>query len=184
MQDSDSGDASSHHSLEDAQESSDEDADQSSDDNVGPDDMRRASSDPSALSAAFASPFTMSGSVHSTMASQVSTSPGIRRLDELLDQDAFAEEFDITKNPMWIARAKRLESKWRCYDARLVPFSRTRDVRKHPAQPPAAGDLGVVAPAALSRSLRYRLNGASSRCAAHMLINPRLTHSTNRRTER
>jgi hypothetical protein len=68
---------------------------------------------------------------------------------------------DITRNPMWLARAKRLERKWRCYDARLVAFHLALDVRREWA---AAADPAAAVAAAGRRGLRFRINGASSRC--------------------
>jgi hypothetical protein len=171
MDDSDSVKSESFQSLEDGSfETSESELEQSSDDDTAK-HVRQVAADPAAVAAALSRPLPTSSSFR--ISHHVSTCPGTRHLeDEPFSQPpghSVDEDEDITKNPMWIARARRLEHKWRCYDARLIAFSLTRDVRKD--QPSAVGDVGVspldpaAGASATARSLRFRLNGASSRYA-------------------
>jgi hypothetical protein len=171
MDDSDSVKSESFQSLEDGSfETSESELEQSSDDDTAK-HVRQVAADPAAVAAALSRPLPTSSSFR--ISHHVSTCPGTRHLeDEPFSQPpghSVDEDEDITKNPMWIARARRLEHKWRCYDARLIAFSLTRDVRKD--QSSTVGDVGVspldpaAGASATARSLRFRLNGASSRYA-------------------
>ena len=174
MEDSDSVKSGSFQSNEDGSfETTDSEVEQSSDDDDSEKIIRQVAADPAALAAALSRPLSTTDTFR--FSHQISSCPETRRLPEANSflPETFSEDVDdVRKNPMWIARARRLEHKWRCYDAQLVAFSLTRDIRKDQSSDTTtisgvdAGPLdpASASPAAAGRSLRFRLNGASSRC--------------------